>query len=71
MVIVAVDPANAPGLMVHVPAGKPLNKTLPVAKTQLGWVMVPTIGAVGEAGAAVITTFAEATDIHPTEFVTV
>ena len=35
---------------VHVPdAGNPLKATLPVAVAQVGWVMVPTIGAVGAA----------------------
>ena len=36
---------------VHVPvAGKPLRITLPVAKAQVGCVIVPTKGAVGVAG---------------------
>ena len=42
-----------PGVLVkvHVPeAGKPPNTTLPVASEQVGWVMVPTVGAVGEDG---------------------
>ena len=50
MVVLVVDPAMAPGLMVQVPAGKPLIITLPVGKAQVGCVMVPTIGAVGVAG---------------------
>ena len=63
-----------PGVLVkvHVPeAGKPLNTTLPVAIAQVGWVMVPTVGAVGEDGWAVITTLAEAGDTQPEELVTV
>ena len=48
--MLVVDPAMPPGLMVQLPAGKPLNITLPVAKAQVGCVMVPTIGAVGVAG---------------------
>ena len=39
-----------PGVLVivQVPvAGKPFNTTLPVASAQVGWVMVPTVGAVG------------------------
>ena len=60
-----------PGLMVQFPDGKPLNTTLPVATAQVGWVIVPTVGAAGVAGCALITTFADATEIHPTEFVTV
>ena len=42
-----------PGVLVkvHVPlAGNPLKITLPVTKAQLGWVIVPTVGAVGVAG---------------------
>ena len=36
---------------VHVPlAGNPLKTTLPVAKVQVGWVIIPTVGAVGVAG---------------------
>jgi hypothetical protein len=36
---------------VHVPvAGNPFKTTLPVAKAQLGWVIVPTMGAVGVVG---------------------
>ena len=61
----------APGLMVQLPVGKPLNTTLPVGTVQVGWVIVPTIGAGGVAGAALITTFADAKEIHPNEFVTV
>ena len=33
---------------VHAPAGKPLNATLPVAMVQVGEVIVPIIGAVGQ-----------------------
>jgi len=42
-----------PGVLVkvHVPvAGNPLRITLPVAKVQLGCVIVPTVGAVGADG---------------------
>jgi len=56
----------APGFMVQSPAGKPLKTTLPVGTVQVGWVMVPTIGAV-VVGTALITTFAEATDVQPVE----
>ena len=40
-----------PGVLVIVqlPAGKPLNTTEPVGLVQLGWVIVPTVGAVGRA----------------------
>jgi hypothetical protein len=43
------EPAIAPGLRIHVPAGKPFNITLPVATEQVGWVIVPAIGAFGTA----------------------
>jgi hypothetical protein len=57
---------------VQVPeAGKPFNTTLPVATAQVGWVIVPTVGAVGDDGWAVITTLAEAGEIQPEELVTV
>jgi hypothetical protein len=52
-------------------AGKPLNTTLPVATAQVGWVIVPTAGAVGDDGCAVITTLAEAGETQPEELVTV
>ena len=63
-----------PGVLVkfHVPdAGKPFNTTLPVAIAQVGWVMVPTIGAAGAEGWAVITTLAEAKETQPEELDTV
>ena len=62
-----------PGLLVkvHVPvAGNPFKTTLPVAREQVGWVIVPTIGAVGVAGCALITTLADAGAIHPEALVT-
>ena len=46
-------------------AGKPFNTTLPVASAQVGWVMVPTVGAVGEDGWAVITKLAEVGETQP------
>ena len=58
----------APGdrVSVQVPAaGRPFSTTLPVATAQVGWVMVPIAGADGVAGCALITTFAEATEVHP------
>jgi hypothetical protein len=71
IVIVVVEPVRAPGLMVQVPAGKPFNITLPVAKAHVGWVIVPTVGAVGVTGCGLITTLTEATEVHPAELVTV
>jgi hypothetical protein len=58
---------TAPGLRVnvHVPvAGKPLRSTLPVDTVQVGWVIVPTTGAVGVAGCVLITTFAEVVEVQ-------
>lgn len=39
-----------PGSMVHVPDGKPINITLPVATAQVGCEIVPKAGAEGVAG---------------------
>ena len=36
MVVLAPVPAIDPGLMVHVPAGRPLRTTLPVATAHVG-----------------------------------
>ena len=69
MVVLKPVPAIAPGLIVQFPDGKPLNTTLPVATEQVGWVIAPTIGVEGVA--AIITTLADATEVHPTEFVTI
>jgi hypothetical protein len=73
IVVVVPVPAIAPGLMVHVPvAGSPLRTTLPVgAAHEAGCVTVPIIGAVGATGAALMTTAADANDIHPASLVTV
>ena len=57
-----------PGLLVNVQVpedGNPLNTTLPVATLQVGCVMAPTVGAVGVAGCALMTTFAVAEEVHP------
>ena len=71
MVVLAPVPEIAPGLMVQLPEGRPFRTTLPVAVKQVGCVIVPTIGAPGVAGWELMTIFAEATEIHPTELVTV
>ena len=64
-------PAIAPGLIVHVPAGRPSNTTLPVGFAhEDGWVIDPIIGADGATGAEFITTVADAIDIHPSWLVT-
>jgi len=76
MVVVVPVPVFVvpPGVRVkvHVPvAGKPFKTTLPVDTEQVGWVIVPTVGAVGVAGWVLITTLAEDGDIHPEALVTV
>ena len=71
MVVLAPVPVIAPGLMVQLPEGRPFRTTLPVAVKQVGCVIVPTVGAGGVAGCVLITIFAEATEVHPTELVTV
>ena len=70
-VVLAPEPAIAPGLIVQLPAGKPLNTTLPVATAQVGWVMAPTVGAKGAEGCALMTTLADAGETHPAALVTV
>ena len=71
MLLVPV-PEIAPGLMVQVPvAGKPFNIALPVAIAQVGCVIVPGVGADGDAGCALMTMLAEGGEIHPAAFVTV
>jgi len=69
--VLAADPAILPGLIVQLPEGKPLRTTLPVATAQVGWVIVPTVGAGGVTGCGLITTLAEAGEVHPTALVTV
>ena len=71
MVVLAVLPVIPPGLIVQFPAGNPFNTTDPVATVQVGWVIVPTVGAVGVGGCALITTSADTGDTHPAALVTV
>jgi hypothetical protein len=57
---------------VHVPvAGRPPKTTLPVANAQFGWVIVPTVGAVGADGGAMISTLADTGEVQPDALVTV
>ena len=77
-VIVEVTPVpvvvTAPCILVkvQVPAeGSPFRITLPVANAQVGCVRVPTVGAAGVVGWALITTFADAIDEQPEASVTV
>jgi hypothetical protein len=63
-----------PGFLVrvHVPEeGRPLRATLPVATSQAGWVLVPTTGAAGAEGIALITTLPVAGETHADASVTV
>ena len=71
IVVLVPVPVIDPGLIVQLPAGNPLNTTLPVAVEQVGCVIVPTVGADGVAGCAFTTTFADADEVHPDVFVTV
>ena len=70
-VLLAVLPVIAPGLMVQLPAGKPLSITLPVAAVHVGWVIVPTSGAEGVTCCGLITILAVGVEVHPPAFVTV
>ena len=57
---------------VHVPVlGKPFRTTLFVETVQFGGVIVPTEGVLGTVCAALITTWADATDKQPVELCTV
>ena len=63
-----------PGVLVNVQvpvAGKPFKTTLPVAVEQVGCVIVPTVGADGDDGAASITTLTDDAEIQPASLVTV
>ncbi len=71
MVVVAVFPVIPPGLIVQLPAGRPLRATLPVASAQVGWVITPTTGAVGVEGWALMITLVLAGDTQPEALVTV
>ena len=77
-VIVLLVPVPAvvtpPGkrVITHEPVeGNPFNTTLPVGIANVGWVIVPTVGAAGVGGCAGMITFAEGTDKHPSAVVTV
>ena len=61
----------APGLIVQFPDGKPYNSTLPVAKAHVGCVIIPTVGAGGVAGWALITTGVDTVEVHADALVTV
>ena len=59
IVVLPPEPTIAPGLIVQLPTGKPLNITLPVGILQVGWVIVPTIGGVIVGDVMVVFTPAE------------
>ena len=71
IVVVAVLPVMPPGFIVQLPAGNPFNTADPVATVHVGWVIVPTVGPVGGSGCALITTSADAGEVHPAALVTV
>jgi hypothetical protein len=75
MVLVLVPVlVTASGLLVRVQVpedGRPSRGTLPVGTAQVGWVMVPTVGAPGAPGTASITTDEEEADTQPAALVTV
>ena len=65
MVLLEPDPVIAPGFIVQVPEGNPFNTTLPVARAQVGCVIVPMVGADGVTGCGLIITLAEAAEVQP------
>jgi len=65
MVLLEPDPVIAPGFIVQVPEGNPFNITLPVARAQVGCVIVPMVGAEGVTGCGLIITLAEAAEVQP------
>ena len=71
-VVVLPVVANVLGVLVtvHVPCGKSLRITLPVAAVQVGWVIVPTAGFKGVAGCVFTTTLPVDDDVQPAAFVT-
>ena len=73
-VVVPLPVLVPPGSLVRVQVpedGSPLRGTLPVPTLQLGWVRVPTTGALGVTGWVLITADPEALEIHPAALVTV
>ena len=75
MVVAPVPVVVAPpgvAVTVHEPElGNPLKSTLPVGVVQSGSVTVPTTGAVGTVGAALMVAFNDATEVQPLLSVTV
>jgi hypothetical protein len=75
VVVVPVPVKIAPsGVLVNVQVpvdGKLPNIILPVARVQLGWVIVPTDGTEGVDGCALMITLPDEEDVQPDELVTV
>lgn len=68
--VVIVPPGD--WVIDHVPEdGSPERTTLPAANEHVGCVIVPTTGADGVDGCALITTLLEAAETHPDALVTV
>jgi hypothetical protein len=62
-----------PGVLVNVQEpveGNPFRTAIPVARLQVGWVIVPTVGAVGVEGCKLITMLADAGDMQLEALVT-
>jgi hypothetical protein len=70
MVRLVPVPLIVPGSITQLPDGRPLKSTLPVDTVQVGCVMVPTTGAAGVGGCALIITVGDAGEVQPTELVT-
>ena len=70
MVILFPEPDTAPGLIVQLPDGSPESSTLPVATSQVGWVIKTTTGSAGVPGCVLITIFADKEEVHPAALVT-
>ena len=68
--VVVIPPGDLVNVQVPV-AGNPDTTTLPVATLQVGWVIVPIVGAVGVEAWVLIVTSADAGEIHPEALVTV
>ena len=70
-VAVVADPVIVapPGMAVttHGLAGNPLKITDPVGVAHVGWVTIPTTGAEGVTGWALIVTLVEDAEVHPEE----
>jgi len=71
MVVLVVEPAMLPGLIVHEPAGSPVSSTEPVGVVHVGCDIVLMAGAEGLGGTPGIVAVDEVPDTQPAELVTV